>query len=282
MMKNTIKRIIKSIPGSHYIYIPIAKVVYSIIALFHLLIDKELIIVYTMGKVGTVSLGRSIEKNKTKRHYFLNDKSFFEWNRNDYKPNKISIYKRVYLALLRNSKVKIITAFRDPYARNVSLLFQTLHLYLFHLNPGTIEDNNFGSTDELIDHYFHDYVRKDAPFIWFKEELEAATKIDIFDYPFDKDKGYTIINKKKLSILVLTLEKLNDNEAIIADFIEDPNFKLEHKNNGSKKWYADLYDSFKKRNLLSAEELDFYYNNDIVRHFYNEETIESFKRKWSK
>jgi hypothetical protein len=281
-MKNTIKQIIKAIPGSKYIYIPLARIVYPLIFLIKLILGKEQVIIYTMGKVGTVSLGRSIKTNKIQKHYFVNKRPFFEWNRKDYVPSKQSIGSKIYLAILMRSKVKIITAFRDPYARNVSLLFQTIHHYLYYLNPGNIEDDNFSSSGELLDHYFFDFVRQEAPFIWFKEELEKTTNVDIFQYPFDKEKGYAIINKNKISILVLTLEKMNQNEEVIADFIGDSTFKLEHKNDGTKKWYADLYESFKARNKLSNEQLVFYYDNDIVRHFYDDAMIESFKKKWAK
>jgi hypothetical protein len=80
----------------------------------------------------------------------------------------------------------------------------------------------------------------------------------------------------------MTLEKLNDNEQTIRDFIGDQSFVLKHKNDGSKKWYSDLYASFKERHYLNEEELRFYYDNDVVRHFYTDEQIEQFKSKWSK
>jgi hypothetical protein len=275
-----LKNFVKSIPGSRYVYFPIAKVVYSFITLLYLASGKAILMIYTMGKVGTVSLSRSIKKPKRQAHYILNKKSFFEWNRNDYKSSSISIYKWIYIRIFRRSNVKIITAFRDPYSRNISLLFQTLHHYLYHINPGNIDDDNFSSSSELLDYYFKQHIRKDGPFTWFKDELEAASSIDIFDYPFDKERGYSIIKKDKISILVLTLEKLNDNEGVIADFIGEKDFKLDHKNNGTKKWYADLYDAFKKRNLLSEQDLSYYYDNEIVRHFYTETQIEEFKNRW--
>lgn len=171
--------------------------------------------------------------------------------------------------------------FRDPYAKNVSLMFSSLIDILWHHNPGGI-DNKQQNTSELLDYYFANHVRHDLPLKWFDEEFKEATKIDIFDYPFDKEKGYIIIKKGKIDVLLMTLEKLNDNEQTIRDFIGDQSFVLRHKNDGSKKWYSDLYESFKKRHYLNEEELKFYYDNDVVRHFYTDEQIEQFKSKWSK
>jgi hypothetical protein len=160
-------------------------------------------------------------------------------------------------------------------------LFQVLIRLLYNHNPGFTE-NNQHDTSELIDYYFTNYLRVEMPFKWFDEEFKIATKIDIFDYPFDKDSGYTIIKKGKIEVLLMTLEKLNDNEQTIRDFVGDQSFSLNHKNDGSKKWYSDLYDSFKKRHYLNEEELKFYYDNDVVRHFYTGEQIEKFKSKWNK
>jgi hypothetical protein len=158
-------------------------------------------------------------------------------------------------------------------------MFQILISLLQHHNPGYI-DNKQQKTSELLDYYFANNVRHDLPFKWFEEEFLPATNIDIFEYPFDKDKGFTIIKKGKIEVLLMTLEKLNDNEQTIRDFIGDQTFYLTHKNDGSKKWYSDLYDNFRKRHYLNEEELKFYYDNDVVRHFYTEDQIEKFKDRW--
>jgi hypothetical protein len=123
-------------------------------------------------------------------------------------------------------------------------------------------------------------VREDIPFIWFDEEFRITTGINIFDYPFDKEKGYVIVKKGRIEVLLMTLEKLNDNEQTIRDFIDDQGFVLTHQNEGSKKWYSDLYADFKKRHYLDHEKLSFYYDNNIIRYFYTDEQIEKFKIGW--
>ena len=240
-----------------------------------------------MAKVGTSSISHNLNIPYKHKH-FLSAKSFSANISNYSKVSTtgksvdiIKTFNPIFGLLFRIKKRRIITMFRDPYSRNTSSMFQFLVGLLQHHNPAGIE-NKQKNTSELLDYYFSNHVRHDLPFKWFDEEFKEATKIDIFEYPFDKEKGYIIIKKGKFEVLLITLEKLNDNEQTIRDFIDDQSFVLTHKNDGSKKWYSDLYANFKERHFLNEEELRFYYDNDVVRHFYMDEQIEQFKLKWSK
>jgi len=286
-MKNNIKNFVKNIPCSITIY----KCILKFILDFKFLVKKtkrllfdDIIYVYTMAKVGTSSISRNMNKNFLHIHYFSKKKHedvFINHNSSIKKKSTTNFSTLIYSFFFKLRKRKVITMFRDPYPRNVSLMFQVLSELIKKrgMNPN---NQKFGDFKGVLDFYFENYVRHNHPFVWFDEELKVITGINVFDYSFDKEKGYVLIKKGNIEILLMTLEKLNDNEQIIRDFIDDPNFVLTHQNDGSKKWYSDLYSDFKKRHFLNQEEIDFYYNNDIVRHFYNEETIESFKRKWSK
>jgi hypothetical protein len=235
-----------------------------------------------MAKVGTTSISESINLNHQGVHYFSNKRyklAFFDYTflyENKFSPD---IRSSFYSILFRLKRRKVITLFRDPFPRNVSLMFEVLG-HLISYRGFESKDSQLSNFKEVLDFYFDNYVRHNHPFLWFDEEFKLTTGIDVFEYPFDRDRGYTIIKQGRIEVLLMTLEKLNYNEDVIRNFIDDPNFVLNHKNDGRKKWYSDLYSDFKDRHFLNKKELSFYYDNDIVRHFYNEDQIEKFKDKW--
>ena len=107
--------------------------------------------------------------------------------------------------------------------------------------------------------------------------------IDVFEYPFDKEKGYSIIKKDNIEVLLMKLEKLNGLEQIIGRFAGAPHFKLINANIGEKKQYAYLYKDVKDTMKIPREVFDFYYKgNPRMDHFYSEEEKAAFLKKWEK
>lgn len=169
---------------------------------------------------------------------------------------------------------------RDPVARNISWMFHNLN--------HTIKSNNYElpmdtkDTLQFINYIYFNHVNKEIPFVWFHEEFCKTTKINVFDFPFDKDKGYSLIERKNIKVLILTLEKLNENAEIIKKFTGIKNFRIEHYNDSKDKKYHKLYSLFKSNLALNKEKLDFYYENEVVKHFYSDTQIQLFRKKWSK
>lgn len=115
----------------------------------------------------------------------------------------------------------------------------------------------------------------------FDKELKDLTGIDIFDYPFDKEKGYTWIKKENVEILVLKTEKMNENEDIVAQFVEKPGLKYVNARIGEGKFSKYIYRELKQKFCVSADVLEKQYsNNPQVDHFYSEEEKAEFRQKW--
>jgi hypothetical protein len=244
-----------------------------------------------MGKVGTSSIISSANLEESAHIHFLDFEkhlyNFTKWNSNKSDLDKALFKRRTFVLglIFRIRKKKVITIFRDPYVRNISLVFEELINIIKYNGYSKHGHKNlylYNSSSDLVDGIYINHLRKEIPFVWFRDEFEITTKINIFDYPFDKEKGFSLIKKGNIEVLLLTLEKINLNEKVISEFINQPYFKLKHQNNSSKKWYSDLYDDFKQKNKLTVEELSFYYDNDVVKYFYTTEQIEEFKKKWSK
>lgn len=231
------------------------------------------ILIYQMGKVGSSSLEKGIP-NSIHLHsldglsnkYFVNDYTE-RLNIVDFASEKLK-WKLKQKAILdkinKREKVKIITLVRDPIARNVSSFFQ----------PIKTQNREFSESRFFLQ------MNHFTPLYWFQNEIHKNLGINIFDYPFDKEKGYTLINHQNIEILVLKLEKLHSNTQAIRDFINDPKFVLSHDNVGNEKWYAKEYQKFKNNFTPSKNYINMLYNSKYTKHFYTESEINEFIKKW--
>lgn len=253
---------------------------------------------YQPGKVGSVTIHESNSLKDCHLHSLA-----YAFNEGGKVPDMcISLIDQI-----KKKQVKIVTGVREPISRDISVLFQTTDfdiwplmrwgsstLYLFgdytknsKLDIQALKKRicvwekslnyTFGKISEEI------IKNKSDEFSWFDYEIKALFDVDIYDYPFDREKGYALIQKDNISILVYKCEKLNQIENVIKDFLEEPEFKIRCANQGEQKVYSYVYKEFKKAVKLNRQYFDYYYSdNPRIRHFYTDSEIEQFKNKWEK
>jgi len=155
------------------------------------------------------------------------------------------------------------------------ILYQTLH--------GN-KDNRKGrylGLNEIIDIGFEENINTIGPLEWFDKEFKAVTRINIYAHPFDQEKGYTIVQKDKLKVLVLQLEKMPQNENVIRQFLGLDHFELLNSNAGNRAWYADIYQNYKQQYSPSMAYLNEMYSSRYMKHFYTPNEIDKFKDHWA-
>lgn len=134
------------------------------------------------------------------------------------------------LRAFTNRDIRIITGIREPIECKISAIWQTVQL-------------PFRQNDMCFDSIFNEaYVFSMEE--WLKEQLEIPFGIDVFHYPFDKKKGYTIIKKDNISVFLYRLDFLGSLEKEISQFTGVKNFKLVCDNMATNKAYALAYQSF--------------------------------------
>lgn len=209
---------------------------------------------------------------------------------------------------IKGKKIKIVTAVRDPIAQNISFFFQSNTRFCdipeywkdggnvqilwnawishvlrnkFQSDKKTVQDSGeiiFAYMDD-INNIFHNMICIQD---FFQENFEKYNHINVYNYPFDKKRGYSIIQDKDTEIFVYQLEKLNDIRKELGEFLEIENLELINDNVGEEKWYASAYKQALKGLKLSREYFEYCYNSELVRHFYSEEDIHRFRKRWSK
>ena len=239
---------------------------------------KEKVLIYQMGKVGSTSLIKSILDFKIQPIQI--HRLFFTNNEVKLNIRRIIVKLKMHLDIfihqyILRKRIKIITGYRDPMARNVSTFFQHLNR---NYSKKEIASINY---KELIDDFSHSTFF-DTPNNWFDIELKRKFGIDILKNSFDKEKGYSIITNKKVDVFVYRLDKLNQLEEEIGMFLNIKNFKLTGANIGSEKSYAQLYIDFKKNYTPSDTLIKKLYTSKTINHFYSSKDIELLKNKWIK
>jgi len=243
----------------------------------------NVLLVYSIPKTGTSTLISSLSEIN-----IFADK-FHEITKKGFPllVDMFAKYKQDIFSILKSRKsVKIVSILREPISQFFSSIFQLQGMEFGGVIIRSIQSGKsfadsiaqilahrkWGNTPNL---FFE-------PLNWFDDELKAVFGIDVHAHPFDREKGYSIIKQGNAEVLVMKLEKLNSLEQVIAEFVGAPRFKLLNDNVGSDKLYKYLYKQVKQTIKIPREVFDFYYNDPRMGHFYSEEEIAGFLKKWEK
>ncbi len=221
--------------------------------------NDEIILVYQCGKVGSTTVSNSIKKfgrNVLHCHTLA-----------DIGENDDDLYK-----ILNLKSGKIICLVRDPVAKAIAAMWECVN---------EMERYSREADFKEIERYFLSKNLAEEEFKWFDEQMNKYLKIDVFQYPFDQEKGYSIIKKDNIELLLLKLEKLNEMEDVIGEFLNIKRFQLYNTNIGMEKAYRFAIQEYKETVNISQEQLeDVYIRNKRMRHFYTERERHELYLKW--
>lgn len=250
------------------------------------------VLIYQPGKVGSTTLCNSLTAGGFEAYsiHGLNPRGRYL----HLSEGQIPLCEE-YVEAIKKQVKKIITIIREPISRDFASYFEGIlvmddkilipqtdgrnpvsssYEYFLHL----LENNECtGNTDGETGWYFNEPE-------WYNDELKPVFGIDVYRYPFDRKKGYGIIEDNGVSVLVLKAEKSQVWQEAVREFTGKEDFRmLDNANVAGQKLYAHLYQEVKETARLPQEYVDFYYrDNEKLRHFYTDEELEEFKAVWSK
>jgi len=228
------------------------------------LAPKKKVFIYQMGKVGSISLARSL-------------KAIPGNNLQIYRGHGISFHNQ--FKHLREKSLYIISPVREPIGRNISAFFQNLKR-----DTGLdVPELSKRTSTQLRGLFLKKYKRHDLPLYWFDKFILKNFNIDVFATPFSHKEGFSTYSRGRINLLVIQSE-IDDNkkEKIITDFLglEKP-LRLIRTNVGDQKNYASLYSLFKNEVWLPSEYITKMCESKYFNYFYDEETIESVRSRWA-
>lgn len=167
--------------------------------------------------------------------------------------------------------VKFITLVRDPVARNVSGCFAD---YLLD----TKGQPSAPLTRDVVEARFKDFYH-DRPEWWFDRELKTPLGIDVLASPFNKEEQVERRKYGRFDLLLMQTEMPDEKKvAALREFLETDDIDLKPRNVHAKK--DDRYHDFLAYVPIDEEYMDRFYNLPYVRHFYTDEAIDGFRRRW--
>ncbi len=178
-----------------------------------------------------------------------------------YQPVGLSL-SAIYNQYKEKCIFKCIAGVRDPVACGISGSFHNSNM-----KPENLESEVIRVVDYILSHF--DFQYRDF------------LGIDIYKYPFDFNKRYTIIKEKNIEILIFRFEDLAQIfSQMMEDFLGIPNLKIARKNITSDREYSEDYNKAKHSVRFDGKQLEKIYDSKFVKHFYSEKEISCFFQKW--
>ncbi len=244
---------------------------------------RKIMLVYSMGKVGTTSVYLFFKRQHPEipvfHLHFLSD----YWV-NEKLPGlppefhiniKVAGEVKAALARMPGHRIQIITMVREPLVREISDIFQNWQ-GLFGIQ--SISELSEEKLRNYLDAHDHEYVLN-----WFDTEFKAWTGFDIYSVPFDKKKGYGIYKTAKADILCIKTEQIDSCiEKAMMEFTGLKMVTQRSANTSSTKEGKELYGKLVQQYKAPAEKMKVLYGSRYVRHFYSDEEIAGFVRRWSR
>lgn len=216
--------------------------------------DKPLALVYTMGKVGSSTLMNAV------RSVGYNPGRGYPENIESLRPLE--------------QWEKVITAVRDPVARNAS--------YFFENWPVFFDEEPVEYGDYMID-LFLEKVAHVEPIYWFNYWLNADFGISVMDQTFSRKKGWQVYDGNLLLIRTESIMKGLQNAFVeLFELPEDTTVSVEHRaETALTRPYAKAYQEFVKNLRLPEYLLKTIYDSEFMEHFYYKKEIAEFRKRWS-
>ena len=233
----------------------------------HYLQKSPPIYVYQMGKVGSMSIYKSLLRQYPgivlQAHNFRADNE------------DIMVQKLHHYTFTQKKPLKVISLTREPVGRAISSFFQN-----FFRDTGLMLEDQHYETEELkqlfLDKHDHYYALK-----WFDNNIKKNFGIDVFSEPFPKDLGYKIYNNDNVDLLVLQSE-LDDarKQAIVREYLGFEGFLLKNENIGKEKVYSQTYNKFKSEVRLPEKYINYLCKSTYFNQFYDDKTYQKILTRW--
>jgi len=245
--------------------------------------DKEPVIVYQMGKVGSSTVAKSLAKqidNPVLHVHRMSLNNIENVEREHKSVGKIPPDETVgillhKLIIKKKKPAKIITLVREPVERNMSAFFQNYERFVG-------QRYNKDSKDiEMLVHQFFESYNHNVPLTWFDIEMKTVLGVDVYQYPFPKDKGYLTINKPPYEVLILKIETDDAvKQEAVRKFLNMDEFVMTRQNVGGEKEYSKTYSDFKKNIIVPDDYVDKMCKSKYIKHFYDSKEIQEIRQRW--
>ena len=238
------------------------------------------VIIFTMGKVGTITLQNSIQSSGalfTRTTHYLHSAAqlaphYTKWESWHFRMLRIT--KRFHIAWLRGlPRVRYVTAVREPISRFISF-------YCYEYFRFFGEEFTDTPMETLLDNFprnfEHDYGLPLVPGRFFGTEIQCHLGVNVYDYPSPREDGIVVIEKERTSLLVVKLEISDERKAAALSSWMGKPITISRANTAADEGYLEKYEVFKRRVRIAYR----YAEDSYMGHFYTPEERAKFWKRW--
>jgi hypothetical protein len=246
--------------------------------------NQKPVLIYSMGKVGSLSLYHSIQAqtNTPAFHVHSLKQERIDWEyqacrEKGWWPDSRNPGALIYEKKIQNNQaVSVVTTIREPIERNVSAFFEVFRYY------NKTEAVDYKGDTSFLQAQFLKLVPHDYPLTWLEDELKMMLNIDVYATPFDVQKKYQKYQHKNLDLLLIRVDLSDlEKEQQLNEFLGVSKLKLVRHNVGAEKEYANLYQEFKTNLELPQSYVEQMLESKYCSHFYSLEERQRLFEKWT-
>ncbi len=236
---------------------------------------KSPVIVWTMGKVGSLSIYRAIRVAKLRAlHPHYCDAETLQ-NIGERFGHDLPVIQHgkdaaeVIEQATTENPALIVTMVRTPIERNISSYF---HNRVFI----DISTKDLSESMRLfIEAYSHQVA-----LTWLDGNLKKVLGLDVYAEPFDKEKGIRVYDRGRHKVLLFRSDLgRTDQSAAVSDFLGRP-ITIKDMNVAAEKSYAEEYRAFLDRIVLPKDYVDRMLNSRYAQHFWRTEKLDQLRKFW--
>lgn len=256
-------------------------------------LGAPILLVHQMGRAGSMTAVRSLRSARLSlpvyHTHWLHPRNVekrlakFRDVQESRHPLNVRVGRRISEALLRDGvgrrEWRLVTVFREPVARNISVFFLSIDVFVenFARRYASGELDN----GKLLDIFLREFPH-DQPLTWFDMEVRETFGVDVYEYPFPRERGYQVVRTEHVDLLLIKLEELNGcYRDAFAEFlsVDVPGLAQTHitERDPSRPMYKD----FVRDAVLPVEYLERMYRSRFAEHFYGPEELARLWRRWS-
>lgn len=239
----------------------------------HNLLRRTPVIVYSMERTGTVAVHQSLLAHKV---FALATHSLDAAKIPEGRVSGSARWACRHLIEPRR-EVKLITLVRNP----LDNLLSTFARQVYESDPRAAASPE--EHDSIARRFVEEYLgsgRHLGPLYWFENEYRVAVGIDVFEYLFNKNDGFTTLREGSFQALILRTELADDAKAAaIAAFLGLQSFSLTPPDRvvrrtgrepgvpGASSPYAQLYSFLRATVAIPPAQLEQITSTPLWRHF---------------
>jgi hypothetical protein len=241
-------------------------------------VTGRIIVIYTMGRVGTVSTRKAIAQTvpytQLEVAHYLTSDGIAHGEAFRVNADKRSRRIRALLTAEDSPYPLFISLVRDPVARDASFIMKQAQVGRYNRADGE------SLTTADLEREFVNQGPDDSVG-WMERELGTFLDFDVYATPFDREEGYQIYELKRGKLLILRIDDLSRAfSAAMTQFVGCP-FSLPTVHNSGKTGpMGGVTSRFSEALVLDGGLLDQYYTSRFARHFYTEAELAKFRAKW--